>query len=59
MIGECHSSQIDDEVTAKYRSINDSQDRELFIEFCLHTVLYQPPSQRYRNQFSLCVILDH
>ncbi|XP_030959197.1 proteasome adapter and scaffold protein ECM29 [Quercus lobata] len=45
VIGECHSSQIDDEVTAKYRSINDSQDRELFIEFCLHTVLYQPPSQ--------------
>ncbi|KAM4096438.1 hypothetical protein ACJW30_08G104900 [Castanea mollissima] len=45
VIGECHSSQIDDEVAAKYRSINDSQDRELFIEFCLHTVLYQPPSQ--------------
>ncbi|XP_062171204.1 uncharacterized protein LOC133876988 [Alnus glutinosa] len=44
VIGECHSSQIDDEVAAKYRLI-DSQDRELFIEFCFHTVLYQPPSQ--------------
>uniref|UniRef100_A0A2N9FXH9 Proteasome component Ecm29 N-terminal domain-containing protein n=1 Tax=Fagus sylvatica TaxID=28930 RepID=A0A2N9FXH9_FAGSY len=45
VIGECHSSRIDDEVAAKYRSINDSQDRELFIEFCLHTLLYQPPPQ--------------
>ncbi|KAK9274184.1 hypothetical protein L1049_018998 [Liquidambar formosana] len=45
VIGECHSSRIDDEVAAKYRLINSSQDRELLLEFCLHTVLYQPPSQ--------------
>ncbi|PWA56710.1 ARM repeat superfamily protein [Artemisia annua] len=44
VIGECHSSKISDEVAAKYRLITGSQDREIFVEFCLHTLLYQPPS---------------
>ncbi|KAL2316898.1 hypothetical protein Fmac_030774 [Flemingia macrophylla] len=45
VIGECHSGQIGDEVAAKYKKVNNSQDRELFIEFCLHTMLYQRVSQ--------------
>ncbi|RYR45699.1 hypothetical protein Ahy_A07g031502 isoform A [Arachis hypogaea] len=45
VIGECHSSQIGDEVAAKYKKVNNSQDRDLFIEFCLHTMLYQRVSQ--------------
>ncbi|KAJ6315399.1 hypothetical protein OIU78_018815 [Salix suchowensis] len=45
VIGECHASQIDDEVAVKYRSVNGSQDRELFAEFCLHLMLYKQSSQ--------------
>ncbi|KAF7815582.1 proteasome-associated protein ECM29-like protein [Senna tora] len=45
VVGECHSSQISDEVATKYRSVSDSHDRELFIEFCIHTMLYQRVSQ--------------
>lgn len=45
VIGECHASGIDNEVAAKYSSISGSQDRELFIEFCRHTMLYQMPPQ--------------
>ncbi|KDP43192.1 hypothetical protein JCGZ_22744 [Jatropha curcas] len=45
VIGECHAGQIDKEVAIKYRLANGSQDRELFIEFCLHLMLYQQPSQ--------------
>ncbi|KAI3814371.1 hypothetical protein L1987_19124 [Smallanthus sonchifolius] len=44
VIGECHSRQIGDEIAAKYRLISGSQDREMFVEFCLHMLLYQPPS---------------
>ncbi|KAD4180200.1 hypothetical protein E3N88_28791 [Mikania micrantha] len=44
VIGECHSSQISDEIAAKYRLISGSQDMEIFVEFCLHMLLYQPPS---------------
>ncbi|KAK3004296.1 hypothetical protein RJ639_018392 [Escallonia herrerae] len=44
VIGDCHSRRINDEVAAKY-SFTGAQDREIFVEFCLHTVLYQPPSQ--------------
>ncbi|KAB2615279.1 proteasome-associated protein ECM29-like protein [Pyrus ussuriensis x Pyrus communis] len=46
VIGECHSKGINDEVAAKYRMISDSQDRNVFLEFCLHTMLYQQSSQR-------------
>ncbi|CAN6695106.1 unnamed protein product [Malus baccata var. baccata] len=46
VIGECHSKGINDEVAAKYRMISDSQDRNVFLEFCLHTLLYQQSSQR-------------
>ncbi|GKU93489.1 hypothetical protein SLEP1_g7081 [Rubroshorea leprosula] len=45
VIGECHASCIDEEVAAKYRVLNDPQEREIFLEFCLHVILYQPPSQ--------------
>ncbi|KAL5580309.1 hypothetical protein UlMin_012751 [Ulmus minor] len=45
VIGECHSTRIDDEVVGKYKAVSNSQDRELFVEFCLHTILYQPSSQ--------------
>ncbi|OAY68778.1 Proteasome-associated protein ECM [Ananas comosus] len=44
MIGDCHSSRIDESVAAKYRAIGDSKDGQVFSEFCLHTVLYQTPS---------------
>ncbi|WJX94387.1 hypothetical protein P8452_75807 [Trifolium repens] len=53
VIGECHSGQIGDEDAAKYKKVNNSQDRELFIEFCLHTMLYQQGSQRYGIRFIL------
>ncbi|MED6198629.1 hypothetical protein PIB30_068265, partial [Stylosanthes scabra] len=49
VIGECHSSQIGDQVAAKYKKVNNPQDRDLFIEFCLHTMLYQRVSQRSGN----------
>ncbi|KAH9741799.1 ARM repeat superfamily protein [Citrus sinensis] len=43
VIGECHASGIDNEVAPKYRSISGSQDRELFIEFCRHTMFGGSP----------------
>uniref|UniRef100_A0A1J3GWL5 Proteasome-associated protein ECM29-like protein n=1 Tax=Noccaea caerulescens TaxID=107243 RepID=A0A1J3GWL5_NOCCA len=46
VIGECHASQISDDVSAKYTSLTASQDKELFLDFCLHMLLYQPSSQR-------------
>ncbi|CAL5190433.1 unnamed protein product [Lathyrus oleraceus] len=45
VIGECHSGQLADEVAVKFKEVRSSQDRELFIEFCLHTMLYQKVSQ--------------
>ncbi|KAK9692274.1 hypothetical protein RND81_09G253100 [Saponaria officinalis] len=45
VIGEGHSLKVDDNVVAKYRTIRDSEDCEIFVEFCLHAILYQPPSQ--------------
>ncbi|KAG8388927.1 hypothetical protein BUALT_Bualt02G0176200 [Buddleja alternifolia] len=45
VIGECHTSQISDEVLEKYRILVGSKDCEIFLEFCLHTILYQPSSQ--------------
>ncbi|KAH1090696.1 hypothetical protein J1N35_017953 [Gossypium stocksii] len=44
VIGECHASRVDNETAVKYKLMND-HDRDLFLEFCLHTVLYQPPAQ--------------
>ncbi|KAL1208896.1 hypothetical protein V5N11_010573 [Cardamine amara subsp. amara] len=44
VIGECHASKISDDVSAKYRSLVASQDKELFLDFCLHMLLYQPSS---------------
>ncbi|CAA0372204.1 unnamed protein product [Arabidopsis thaliana] len=45
VIGECHASKISDDVSAKYRSLITSQDKDLFLDFCLHMLLYQPSSQ--------------
>ncbi|PSR90112.1 Proteasome-associated protein [Actinidia chinensis var. chinensis] len=45
VIGDCHSTRISDESAAKYRVICGSVDSEIFLEFCLHTILYQSPSQ--------------
>ncbi|XP_057955900.1 uncharacterized protein LOC131149465 [Malania oleifera] len=45
VIGECHSSKIDDEVAVRYRSVCGTPGCEIFLEFCLHAVLYTPPSQ--------------
>ncbi|ERM99116.1 proteasome-associated protein ECM29 homolog isoform X2 [Amborella trichopoda] len=43
-IGECHSSQIDEGIASKYKAINMAVEGQLFIEFCLHTILYLPVS---------------
>ncbi|CAN6443404.1 unnamed protein product [Victoria cruziana] len=43
VIGECHKCQIDESIALKYKLGNDD-DRGLFVEFCLLTVLYQPTS---------------
>ncbi|KAK7300265.1 hypothetical protein RJT34_11106 [Clitoria ternatea] len=45
VIGECHSGQIGDEVAAKYKKVKNSKDMEMFVEFCLHTMLYQRVTQ--------------
>ncbi|KAF7850461.1 hypothetical protein BT93_L5473 [Corymbia citriodora subsp. variegata] len=41
VIGECHSTGVSAQVAASYRALNNSQDKEGFIEFCLHNILYQ------------------
>ncbi|KAI4386203.1 hypothetical protein MLD38_004156 [Melastoma candidum] len=45
VIGECHSTGVSSEVVEKYRAVTVPQDRELFLDFCLFTMLYQPSSQ--------------
>ncbi|XP_021734263.1 proteasome-associated protein ECM29 homolog isoform X2 [Chenopodium quinoa] len=45
VIGEAHSVKIDEEIAAKFSMTRGSQDSEMFVDFCLHTVLYQPTSQ--------------
>ncbi|XP_075078275.1 uncharacterized protein LOC107799855 isoform X1 [Nicotiana tabacum] len=45
VIGECHSAQVSDEVAAIFRRFGDLPDHKIFLEFCLHMVLYQPTSQ--------------
>ncbi|KAH6836999.1 ARM repeat superfamily protein [Perilla frutescens var. hirtella] len=45
VIGECHTSQVSDEILEKYRTLVGSKDLEIFLEFCLYTILYQPSSQ--------------
>jgi len=47
VIGECHSTRVNAEVAAMYRALNNSQDKEDFIEFCLHNILYQPSSHGF------------
>ncbi|XP_056682996.1 uncharacterized protein [Spinacia oleracea] len=44
VIGEAHSAKIDEDFAAKYKMMRGSQDSEMFVEFCFHTVLYQPSS---------------
>ncbi|XAR59596.1 hypothetical protein NMG60_11015485 [Bertholletia excelsa] len=55
VIGDCHSTQVSDEVAERYRAICGSLDSEIFLEFCLHTLLYQPPSQGGRCSPGLSV----
>ncbi|KAL8170504.1 hypothetical protein V2J09_022308 [Rumex salicifolius] len=45
VIGDAHSREFDDGISAKYKTINGSQDSQLFLEFCLQCMLYQPTSQ--------------
>ncbi|PIN26135.1 hypothetical protein CDL12_01113 [Handroanthus impetiginosus] len=42
VIGECHASEVSNEVLERYRILVGSKDCEIFLEFCLHTILYQP-----------------
>lgn len=46
VIGECYSTQINDQVATKYKDLGGSQDREIFLDFGLQILLYQPTSQR-------------
>uniref|UniRef100_A0A1D1XKS2 Proteasome-associated protein ECM29 n=1 Tax=Anthurium amnicola TaxID=1678845 RepID=A0A1D1XKS2_9ARAE len=43
VIGECHSSQIDTMIGNKYKVIVNDGAGQVFLDFCLHTLLYQPP----------------
>ncbi|KAG0457672.1 hypothetical protein HPP92_022829 [Vanilla planifolia] len=45
-IGDCHSSKLDENIAVKYKAFV-GKDRHLFVEFCLHTILYQPPSNSF------------
>lgn len=45
VIGESHSQKIDDAIVEKYSLMRGTQDCEIFVDFCLHTLLYQPSSQ--------------
>ncbi|WOK96791.1 hypothetical protein Cni_G05498 [Canna indica] len=44
VIGDHHCSQVDEKIGALYKAIANSNDGQVFTEFCLHTLLYQPPS---------------
>ncbi|KAJ8461183.1 hypothetical protein OPV22_034109 [Ensete ventricosum] len=44
VIGENYSSQDSEKVGTVYRAIGNSEDGQVFLEFCLDTLLYQPPS---------------
>ncbi|KAL9260866.1 Proteasome adapter and scaffold protein ECM29-like protein [Drosera capensis] len=46
VIGECHRSQIEEDVVAEYKLMMGSRDTEVFLEFCLHTILYQQSTPR-------------
>lgn len=59
VMGECHSSGVNDEVAAKYKTICYSQDRKLFLEFCLHTILYQQSSQSRECPPGLSIAQTH
>eukprot|EP00268_Persea_americana_P062214 TRINITY_DN795_c0_g1_i5.p1 TRINITY_DN795_c0_g1~~TRINITY_DN795_c0_g1_i5.p1 ORF type:complete len:1799 (+),score=364.65 TRINITY_DN795_c0_g1_i5:189-5585(+) len=45
VIGECHSNHVDENIVAKYKLMDGAVDRQIFVEFCLQTILYQPLSQ--------------
>uniref|UniRef100_A0A7C8YNH1 Proteasome component Ecm29 N-terminal domain-containing protein n=1 Tax=Opuntia streptacantha TaxID=393608 RepID=A0A7C8YNH1_OPUST len=45
VIGESHPQKIDDNIVEKYRLMRGTEDCEIFVDFCLHTLLYQPSSQ--------------
>ncbi|KAG9454895.1 hypothetical protein H6P81_007799 [Aristolochia fimbriata] len=45
VVGECHSSRLDESMATRYKLISCSEEGQLFLEFCLHTILYQPSTQ--------------
>ncbi|KAF8664644.1 hypothetical protein HU200_054353 [Digitaria exilis] len=44
-IGECNKHKVDDTIASKYRAITESNDGQVFSDFCFHTLLYQTPPQ--------------
>lgn len=57
VIGECYRSQVSDEVLEKYRALVGSKDCDIFLEFCLHTILYQPSPQRLELYYLISVLI--
>ncbi|CAH9134546.1 unnamed protein product [Cuscuta epithymum] len=45
VIGEFHSAHLNDELVAEYRKLGRLHNYEIFLEFCLHMILYQPTPQ--------------
>nr|CAB3489010.1 unnamed protein product [Digitaria exilis] len=44
-ISECNKHKVDDTIASKYRAITESNDGQVFSDFCFHTLLYQTPPQ--------------
>ncbi|XP_078435505.1 ARM repeat superfamily protein isoform X2 [Wolffia australiana] len=42
VFGDCYSAKIDETIGNKYQMIT-GEDRKIFLDFCLWTLLYQPP----------------
>lgn len=60
VIGECHSNRVDVDIAEKYKGMDGSRDMDLFLEFCLHTMLYQPPSQGFVASLLLnCIMIEY
>ncbi|XP_039131872.1 proteasome adapter and scaffold protein ECM29-like [Dioscorea cayenensis subsp. rotundata] len=48
VIGECHSTSLDENIGAKFKDIGSGRDGQIFVDFCLHMLLYQPLSHGAR-----------
>ncbi|XP_042400814.1 proteasome adapter and scaffold protein ECM29-like isoform X2 [Zingiber officinale] len=55
-IGDHYSSQVTEKIGPMYSAIGDSDDRQVFVEFCLYTILYQPPSSSVTCPAGLSVV---